>query len=72
MDYKIENQPAPNRERVAVLGDTFEAGKPECDELGRWRQKLTSRAEKLSYLKNGERYFYGKDWYGSEKRQAPA
>jgi len=72
MEYKIEKKSAPDREEVEVLGATFEEGKPEGEELGKWRQKLVSRQEKLKYLQTGERYWYGKDWYGSEKRKNPA
>ncbi|MFC2031923.1 hypothetical protein ACFLUS_00895 [Chloroflexota bacterium] len=72
MEYKVEERNAPNREKVEVLGATFEAGKPEDKEQGKWRQKLGSREEKLKYLENGERYWFGKDWYGSEKRKNPA
>jgi len=72
MEYKVEKKSAPGRGEVDVLGATFEEGKPEGEELGKWRQKLSSRAEKLRYLQTGERYWYGKDWYGSEKRKNPA
>ncbi len=72
MEYKVEKKSAPGREEVLVLGATFEEGKPEGEELGKWRQKLVSRQEKLKYLQTGERYWYGKDWYGSEKRKNPA
>ena len=72
MEYKVEKKKAPGREEVEVLGPTFEEGKPEDTELGKWRQKLDSREEKLKYLETGERYWYGKDWYGSEKRKNPA
>jgi len=72
MEYKVEKKPAPGREEVEVLGSTFEEGKPEGEELGKWRQKLESREEKLKYLQTGERYWYGKEWYGSEKRKNPA
>jgi hypothetical protein len=72
MEYKVEKKPAPGREEVEVLGPTFEEGKPEAKELGQWRQKLESRAEKLKYLQTGERYWYGEEWYGSEKRKNPA
>ena len=72
MENKAEKKPAPGREKAEVLGATFEEGKPENEELGRWRQKLVSRQEKLKYLQTGERYWYGKDWYGSEKRKNPA
>ena len=72
MEYKVEKKSAPGREEVAVLGATFEKGKPEGEGLGKWRQKLGTREEKLKYLQTGERYWYGKDWYGSEKRKNPA
>jgi hypothetical protein len=69
MEYKIEKKKAPGRKEVEVLGATFEEGKPEGEELGKWRQKLESREKKLRYLENGERYWYSQDWYGSEKRK---
>ena len=72
MEYKIEKKSAPGREEVEVLGATFDEGRPESEEMGRWRQKLSNRQEKLKYLENGERYWYGEDWYGSEKRKNPA
>jgi len=72
MEYKIERKKAPGREEVEVLGATFEEGKPEGEELGKWRQKLGSREEKLKYLRSGERYWYSRDWYGSERRKNPA
>jgi hypothetical protein len=72
MEYKIEKKKAPGRKEVEVLGATFEEGKPEGEELGKWRQKLERREEKLKYLQSGERYWFGKDWYGSEKRKSPA
>jgi len=72
MEYKIEKKKAPGRKEVEVLGVTFEEGKPEGEELGKWRQKLDSRDEKLKYLQSGERYWYSKDWFGSERRKNPA
>ncbi|MBI3930474.1 MAG: hypothetical protein HY325_00470 [Chloroflexi bacterium] len=72
MEYKVEKKSAPGRKEVEVLGATFEAGIPEGYEAGRWRQKLDSRKEKLKYLETGERYWYGEEWYGSEKRKTPA
>ena len=72
MAYKVEKKSAPGRDKVEVLGETYEAGKPESIKLGEWRQKLGTRQEKLKYLENGERYYYGKEWYGSEKRKTPA
>ena len=72
MEYKVEKKRAPGREEVEVLGPTFEEGKPEGEDTGKWRQKLGSREEKLKYLQTGERYWYGKEWFGSEKRKNPA
>ncbi len=72
MDYKVEKKSAPGREAVEVLGPTFEPGKPQGDQMGRWRQKLESREQKLKYLESAERYFYAKEGFGSEKRKIPA
>jgi len=72
MEYKVEKKKAPGRDEVEVLGPTFEPGMPQGEEVGRWRQKLDSREEKLKYLRSGERYWYSQDWYGSEKRKNPA
>jgi len=72
MEYKIEKVKAPGREKVELLKETYEPGQPLGAEAGRWRQKFDSRAEKIKYLENGERYFYSKEGYGSEKRKNPA
>ena len=72
MEYEITEKSAPGRDKVEVLGATFEKGKPEGEDMGKWRQKLATREEKLKYLQTGERYWYGKDWFGSEKRKNPA
>jgi hypothetical protein len=72
MTNEIFKKSAPGRTEVEVLGATYEEGKPEGEQMGKWRQKLASRAEKLKYLETGERYFYGHDWFGSEKRKKPA
>jgi hypothetical protein len=69
---EIIKKTAPGRQEVEVLGDTFEKGKPAGEEMGKWRQKLASRTEKLKYLETGERYFYSQEWFGSEKRKKPA
>lgn len=72
MDYTFEKKSAPGWGEMEVLGATYEEGKPEGEEVGKWRQKLDTREERLKYLESGERYWYGKDWYGSEKRKNPA
>ncbi len=72
MEYQVEKKKAPGRKEVEVLGATFEEGRPEGEEAGKWRQKLGNREEKLKYLQNGERYWYGEEWFGSERRKNPA
>ena len=72
MEYQMEKKKTPDGKEVEVLGATYEEGKPEAEETGRWRQKLENRDEKLKYLQNGERYWYSEDWFGSEKRKNPA
>jgi len=72
MEYKIEKTKAPGRDEVELLGATFEEGKPDGEDAGKWRQKLDSREERLKYLQSGERYFYSEEWFGSEKRKNPA
>ena len=72
MEYKVEKKSAPGREEVEVLGATYEEGKPQGEQLGLWRNKLGKREDKLKYLQTGERYWYAKEWYGSEKRKNPA
>ncbi|OIN97688.1 hypothetical protein AUJ66_02420 [Candidatus Desantisbacteria bacterium CG1_02_38_46] len=53
-----------------VLGETYEPGKPEGPY--NWRKKIKERTEMMKYLKENERYWYSKDWYGSERRKNPA
>ncbi len=72
MDYKVEKKSAPGRTEVEVLGATFEPGKPDGEQMGKWRQKLGSREERMKYLQTAERYWFSKEWFGSEKRKTPA
>ncbi len=72
MAGNVEKKKAPGRESVEVLGETFETGEPKGEEPGKWRPKLQNRKEKLKYLETAERYWFSKDWYGSEKRKKPA
>ncbi len=58
MEYQVEKKSAPGRKEVEVLGATFEEGKPEGQDAGKWRQKLGTRQEKLKYLQTAERYWY--------------
>ncbi len=72
MEYKVEKKSAPGRQSVEVLGPTYEPGTPQGEDQGKWRQKNQNREQKLKYLENGERYFYAKEGFGSEKRKRPA
>ncbi len=64
---------APGRDQVELLGPTYEPGQPEGPDMGKWSQKLGSRAETIKYLRTGLRYFYGgNEGFGSEKRKNPA
>lgn len=73
MADNIEKKDAPGWGKVEVLGATFEKGQPGVGEpSGQWRFKLDNREEKLKYLRNAERYWFSKDWFGSEKRKTPA
>ena len=72
MEYKVEKVKSPGRDEVELLGETYEDGRPDDIELGKWRQKLDSRDIMMKYLETGERYWYSDDWFGSEKRKNPA
>jgi len=72
MEYQVEERNAPGRDKVEVLGATYDKGKPEDKDMGKWRQKLRNRTEQMRYLESGERYWYSQEWYGSEKRKNPA
>lgn len=37
-----------------------------------WRSKLRDRGEMIRYLQTAERYWYGQEGYGSERRRTPA
>ena len=72
MEGKTRRQKSVAEEKVKVLGATFEEGKPHGETMGMWRQKLESRQERVKYLESAERYWYSRDWHGSEKRKKPA
>lgn len=59
-------------ETVEILDATYEEGKPTGEGVGQWQHKLGSRKDILYYLQTGERYWFGKNWFGSEKRKNPA
>ena len=73
VEYEIKVVSAPDRDKVRILGTTYEPGKPAGAEEGRWRPRLEGREEILNYLKRNERYLYGEEGaFGSEKRKNPA
>ncbi len=53
MQYKIERKEAPEWGKVDVLGETYEEGLPEGEEMGRWRKKLETRQDIMRYLESG-------------------
>ena len=72
MEYKTIDKKDFAGKSVQVLDETYEPGTPETKGVGEdkgWRGHLTGRNEMLRYLKNGERYWYSSDWYGSEKKR---
>ena len=70
MGEKTIKKTAWSGEEVEIVGETYEEGKPERKDD--WRAKFPNRELMLGYLKTGERYWYSKQWYGSEKRKTPA
>ena len=70
MSAKLEEKKSFTGETVEVVGPDYEAGTPQKPHT--WRGKIRGRAEMLKYLSSGERYWFSKDWYGSEKRKNPA
>jgi hypothetical protein len=74
MKSEIVKKHAPGRTEVEILGATYDDGKPNGEDMGKWRQKLATRDDKIKYLQTGERYFYGppEGGFGSEKRKNPA
>ncbi|MDD5007894.1 MAG: hypothetical protein PHC68_05745 [Syntrophorhabdaceae bacterium] len=69
-DYQYEEKEDFSGKKVKVLGPTYEEGKPE--EREDWRSKLETREDALHYIRTALRYWYSKEWYGSEKRKQDA
>jgi len=70
MGKNLEEKTHFSGEKVKVVGPEYDDGMPE--QPHRWRAKIQGRQEMLKYLQNGERYWFSKEWYGSEKRKTPA
>ena len=70
MEYKEIEKKDFSGKTVKILGESYDPGAPECvgcgEDLG-WRGKFKSKQDKIKYLKSAERYWYSKDWFGSEK-----
>lgn len=69
-EYKYEEKESFDGKKVKVLGATYEEGKPEGK--ADWEEKLGSTEDRLNYLRTALRYWYSKDWFGSEKRKQEA
>jgi len=69
-EYAYEEKESFDGKKVKVLGATYEEGKP--DAKSDWMEKLGSPQDRLNYLKTALRYWYSKDWFGSEKRKQEA
>jgi hypothetical protein len=69
-DYQYEEKERFDGTKVKVLGPTYEEGKPEGKQD--WKEKLDSREGAMDYLKTALRYWYSKEWFGSEKRKKEA
>jgi hypothetical protein len=69
-EYKYEEKESFDGKKVKVLGPTYEEGKPS--EKNDWKEELGSTEDRLNYLKAALRYWYSKEWFGSEKRKQEA
>jgi hypothetical protein len=69
-DYTYEEKEDFEGKKVKVLGATYEQGKPEGS--ADWKEKLQTGEQRMGYLKTALRYWYSKDWFGSEKRKQDA
>ncbi len=70
MAKNLEEKKHFSGKTVKVIGAEYETGIPEKPH--QWRQKISGRQEMLKYLQTGERYWFSKEWYGSERRKNPA
>ena len=61
---------SPETRTGEVLEAEYEPGRPA--EPLRWRRGLRDRKAMLRYLATAERYWYGEEGYGSERRKTRA
>jgi hypothetical protein len=75
-EEKYEEKENFDGKKVKILVPTFVQG-PDEDRY-QWRKNIAEvnlgeNADPIKrYLTTAERYFYSKDWFGSEKRKNPA
>jgi hypothetical protein len=69
-EYIYEEKKRFDGTTVKVLGPTYDEGKPEGGYD--WKAQLDSREKAVGYLRTALRYWYGTDWFGSEKRKKEA
>jgi hypothetical protein len=75
-DHKYEEKERFDGSKVKILVPDY-SDTPDYDRY-QWRMNIdaVNLAEDASpvakYLTTAERYFYSKDWFGSEKRKNPA
>ena len=70
MADKEEERESFDGKKVKILGEDYEEGKPDTPYS--WVEKLKGRKDILKYLETGERYWFSKEGFGSEKRKTPA
>jgi hypothetical protein len=59
--------------QVEILGETYDPGQTSIGEKYNWEERLGGdQKDLMMFLKTGLRYWYSKDWFGSEKRKNPA
>lgn len=75
-DQKFEERERFDGQKVQILMPTYIAGTDEDNYQWRTNISTVNVGEEanpvMKYLKTAERYFYSKDWFGSEKRKNPA
>ena len=75
-EEKYEEKESFDGKKVKILVPTLVQG-PDEDRY-QWRRNISEvnlgeNADPIKrYLTTAERYFYSKDWFGSEKRKNPA
>ena len=69
-DYTYEEKDGFDGKKVRVLGPDLRSG--QARRVGRLERKLQTSDDRLAYLRTALRYWYSKDWFGSERRKQEA